>query len=178
MRPIAAITGLAAALLLAGCGSTGGGGSPSTSTGAPVTTTTTESSEGPAAGELGVELTGGNGVKELEGSWYVHGWKFDFSVTVTAPSADASEDPLTLALTFPSPAMRVEGTEGDGWECSDVDSGISCTTAATAEPGQAWPALKVNAIAAAYSMGESLTAEASGPGKGTATTGLQLDTSG
>jgi len=176
MRPIAAITGLAAALLLAGCGSPGAGGSPAPST-EPTTTTSATSSEKSAAGELDVELGKGRGIVDNEGGWYVHGWNFDFAITVTAPASSATKDRLTVVLTFPAPAMRVEKAEGDGWECADIDAGVSCTQAATATTGESWPELTVNAVATATTKGESITVEASGPGKGTATVPLRLDTS-
>jgi hypothetical protein len=175
MRPIAAITGLAAALLAASCGSPAGGApSPSPD---PTTTTSAAPSEVPSAGELDVELAKGRGIVENEGGWYVHGRNFDFSVTVTAPAAGTTADKLNLVLSFPVPAMHVEKAEGDGWDCADVEAGISCTHSASATPGQAWPALTVNAEAIANTKGESITAEASGPGKGTATIPLRLDTS-
>jgi hypothetical protein len=179
MRPIAAITGLAVALLVAACGTTAGSApvpsaEPSATSGTPSTTPSGE----PSAGELDVELVKGRGVVETEGGgWYVHGWNFDFAVEVTAPAAEVTEDRLTVVLTFPAPAMRVEKAEGDGWECSDVEAGISCAHDATATPGEAWPSLTVNAVATATTKGESLTVEASGPGRGTATVPLRLDTS-
>jgi len=184
MRPSRTITGLVTVLLLAGCAPTNTGSPPSST---PTTTTTTSDAEQPTTttsdappsseGEVKVDLAKGRGITLVGDRWYIH-TSFSFTVTTTAPQGESAKDPLNVVLSFPSDAITVFSTDGEGWSCQDVETGLSCTHADPAKPGEAWPALTVNAGPPKKTTSdESLSVEASGPGKGTATVQLDLDTS-
>jgi hypothetical protein len=178
MRASRTITGLVAVLLLAGCAATNTGGGSSPTSGAPTTTSDAPpSSEEPSEGDVKVELAKVRGITLVGEKWYIH-TSFSFTVTATAPDGEVGKDPLTAAVSFPGDAVTVFSTEGEGWVCQDVDTGLSCVHADAVGSGEAWPVLTVNAGPPRKTTSdESISVEVSGPGKGSTSVALELDTS-
>ncbi|PRY34384.1 hypothetical protein [Umezawaea tangerina] len=161
------ILGFAVLFALAGCAGGGTGGSPSTTPTPPSETTTTTSAP---SGDLDVSLEKGRGVAlDNTGAWYVHGGSFDFSIVI---AGESSGEVLAVAVTLPLPQLDVTTTDGDGWSCQDSDTGLLCTNATNGK----WSPLKVTSSVKETARG-TITAKATGPGTGEASTEIALDTS-
>jgi hypothetical protein len=101
------------------------------------TTTTARPLVGGADADIELNLESG-AVVTPDGTWYVHGGPLQFTINVTN-SGSSEEDGVEAAIRVPDTVdLRVDA---DGWNCVDMDGGVSCRSEVSAVAGEQWPKL-------------------------------------
>lgn len=97
-----------------------------------------------------IELTLGSGaVVTPDGTWYVHGGPLRFAIDVTN-SGSSEEDGIEVAVRVPETVdLRVDA---DGWNCVDMDGGVSCRAEVPVASGERWPELQAEIRYSAYTQ--------------------------
>lgn len=85
-----------------------------------------------------------------EGTWYVHGGPLRFAINVTN-SGSSEEDGVEVAIRVPDTVtLRVDA---DGWNCVDMDGGVSCRSEVLEVSGEQWPELQAEIYYDTYTQG-------------------------
>ena len=113
------------------------------------TTGTARSLAGEPDADIELGLQSG-AVVTPEGTWYAHGGPLRFAVDVTN-SGSSEENGVEVAIRVPDTVdLRADA---DGWNCVDMDGGVSCRSEVLAVPGEGWPELQAEITYSEYTQG-------------------------
>lgn len=128
-----------------------------------------------------IELSLGSGVVVApDGTWYVHGGPLGFVISVTN-SGSSVEDGVEVAVRVPATVDL--WVDADGWNCVDMDGGVSCRSEVVAAPGERWPELQAVIRYGTYTQGSVFVGARPGlngvpePGENQLEQSIFLDTS-